>query len=131
MLESIGQDCFKMCGLESLTVPRSVKVIGRGAFCQCMQLREIVFASDSALESIGSHCFQCCGLTEVVVPRSVRSIEACAFIGCWNLSSLRFEESSHISRVGASAFCGTKLTLDSVQYPGTLQTDWSEWNEPF
>ena len=52
-------------------------------------------------------------------------------MGCWNLSSLRFEEGSQNCRVDASAFCGTKLTLDSVPYPGALQTDWSEWDDPF
>lgn len=72
-------------------------------------------------------CFGNCGLKEIVIPNSVRSIGGLAFINCSSLSSLRFENGSRIEHVGDSAFHGTELTRDNVQYPPTLRTSGYEW----
>ena len=37
-LEEVGEGCFRMAGLEEVTLPKSVKTIGRRAFCGCEKL---------------------------------------------------------------------------------------------
>ena len=56
-LEKISISCFYGCGLESVTVPETVKIIGWQAFGCCRQLRNIVFSGKSQLKEVENYAF--------------------------------------------------------------------------
>lgn len=41
-LEKIGSHWFRDCGVESVTIPASVRRIGEDAFYKCTNLREVL-----------------------------------------------------------------------------------------
>ena len=79
-LEIIGDNAFEEFGaLESISIPASVKEIGKDAFyrsgIKSVELRE-------GLRIIGKRAFCNTALSTVVIPESVKKIEAEAFYGC-------------------------------------------------
>ena len=90
-LEEIGLRAFEDSGLESITVPKSVKKIHQSAFCKCQQLKEAVL--NEGLETLGADeqnfdgkqwcgVFQESALESVKLPSTLRRIEYSAFQGC-------------------------------------------------
>ena len=77
--ERIGSRWFWGCGVESVTIPTSVREIGIDAFSNCKSLRRVLFQTGSRLEKIGSGCFYNSALEEITVPRSVVEIQENAF----------------------------------------------------
>lgn len=72
--------------LHSITLPDSLKRIGKFAFCGCKALHRIAFSN--ALEEIGESSFSDCeSLSEIVLPNSVVKIGAKAFSGCKSLKT--------------------------------------------
>ncbi len=65
----------------SYEIPNSVKRIGKGAFCGCSDLEEIVIPN--SVRSIGENAFHnCLSLKEIIIPDSVKSIGESAFSNC-------------------------------------------------
>ena len=56
-LEKIGISCFYGCGLESVTVPETVKIIAWQAFGRCRQLRNVVFSGKTQLKEVENYAF--------------------------------------------------------------------------
>ena len=74
-------------GLYSITIPKSVKTIGNGAFVSCICLRHVNLSY--GLENIGDEAFLCCeDLESIDIPNSVAHIGYRAFDGCGSLSSI-------------------------------------------
>lgn len=73
---------FAKSGLRQVALPATLKVLGRGIFCECRRLKRVTFAEGSQLREIGIECFKSTGLEEIVLPPSVRKIGASAFISC-------------------------------------------------
>ena len=86
-LEIIGHYSFSGCiGLESITIPASVRIIYYGAFsnhsgiASSSKLHTISFSAGSQLETIGSMAFNgCLNLESITIPSSVKSIGSAAF----------------------------------------------------
>ena len=57
-IEEISDECFSMCGLESISFPESLKQIGEKAFHKCTRLKSIEF--NNANVEIGRSCFDVC-----------------------------------------------------------------------
>ena len=55
---SIGNEAFMLCGVESVSVPSSVKSIGYSAFEQCWALKELSISSN--VTDIAESAFKCC-----------------------------------------------------------------------
>ncbi len=90
-------------GLTSITIPNTVKSIGRHAFYNCSYLTNVSLGS--SLESIDIYTFaKCIRLNNVKIPASVTSIESSAFSGCISLRNLVFEDGSQLLTIGAYAF---------------------------
>lgn len=63
-LRSIGDYCFGHCGLEEMTLPKSVRTIGDCAFHSCERLRALRFEAGSQLRRVGRSAFFCTGLRQ-------------------------------------------------------------------
>lgn len=72
--ERIGNYWFYGTGIESVTVPASVREIGTDAFRNCKNIKRIQFQNDSALEKIGIRCFQESALERITIPKGVKGI---------------------------------------------------------
>ena len=80
--ERIGNKWFWGSRIESIEIPSSVKEIGEYAFCNCKNLKKIIFSENGQLEKISKWCFRSSGLEEVNFPHSVKEIRECAFYEC-------------------------------------------------
>ena len=71
----------------SITIPKSVRTLGKVAFFHCRNLTEINLPE--GLEAIPIQCFEgCSSLTSIIIPSSVSSIGFAAFDFCTNLTSV-------------------------------------------
>lgn len=122
-LEEVCDNWLREREIEKLVVPACVKKLGCSAFCQCRQLREVIFEPGSQLEFIGRCCFAHCGIEQMILPASVRVIDDVAFYDCHELSALSFEEGSQLNCVGTAAFNRTQLRPEDVRYPATLKPE--------
>lgn len=106
----------KVQRFSKLTIPKTVKSIGRYAFLDCNDLEAITFAKNSQMESIGYSAFaNCIGLTSVTLPNSITTLGG--FDGCTNIESINVPTSA--TRLLTSTFSGlSKLT--SITLPEGL-----------
>jgi hypothetical protein len=64
----ISMDAFYHSGLQSVTIPESVKEIEPGCFCRCLSLYEVTF---NGCPTIASAAFKDCPLDSVNVPDGI------------------------------------------------------------
>ena len=87
-ITEIGSNAFDDYPLlKHVTIPDSVKKIGRRAFYGC-DLTTVKIGNN--VEIIEEYAFSCDNLTSLTIPRSTRIIENSAFYGCENLISVSF-----------------------------------------
>ncbi len=89
----IGQRAFEgeleKYGITSITIPKTVKVIGASAFANNKLLTNVTFEENSELQTISSECFAGCeSLENVTLPNSLMNIQSMAFYGCNSLASI-------------------------------------------
>ncbi|MDO4571327.1 MAG: leucine-rich repeat domain-containing protein [Planctomycetia bacterium] len=113
--EALGGSYFRrsydICGPRAVTIPGSVKTIGRAAFSCCTNLTSVTISE--GVKTIGDCAFYGCeGLTSVTIPEGVETIGHCAFSGCTSLTSVTIPRS--VETIATSAFCGCK-GLTSIQ----------------
>ena len=100
-------------GLTSITIPESVKSIGRFTFEGCSALTNITILG--SVKSIGGGAFYgCSALTRITIPDSVTNIGWSAFYGCSALRSISLPDS--VNSIGDWAFEGCS-SLSSVRMP--------------
>ena len=76
--------------LSNRSTKTPVRVIKRGAFRYCKELRMVQFSD--GLEYIGSNCFDYAGLEEVRLPASVKTVGPKAFACCEQLRRVELNE---------------------------------------
>ncbi len=110
-VKMIGKGAFSQCSsLSSIVIPNSVKMIGIGAFSHCSSLSSIVIPD--SVTSIGYHAFEyCTSLTNIIIPNSISIIESAVFTNCTNLTSITIP--NNVSSIGDFAF-GNCNSLKSV-----------------
>nr|AXS01293.1 hypothetical protein [uncultured bacterium] len=107
-VRNITELAFIISRIESVTMPNSVRRIGRYAFASCFDLKSIDIPSSvtSIAESV---FFACYNLTSVTIPDGVTSIGARAFRSCRSLTTITIPSS--VKSIGSEAFAGCeKLT---------------------
>lgn len=91
--------------LKKITVPSSIKVIGKRAFANCANLEEIVFA-DGAAPTFGDAVFSgCVSLKEIELPNSITYISNYMFDGCISLEKITLPAGVKMIGNTASASC--------------------------
>lgn len=103
--ERIENYWFCDSGIESASLPASVRKIGSGAFCGCKNLKKVVFDEGCRLETIGDSAFCCCvNLTKISLPECVEKISVCAFTNS-GLESIEFPASLRTVARASFAMC--------------------------
>lgn len=97
-------------GVDTITVPASVKKIGEGAFAGT-GITSIVINAD--ITEIPERAFSESGLTTITIPTGVTSIGASAFRNCRDLVTIDFGSSS-LNRIGDYAFAGAAVANVTV-----------------
>jgi len=136
---------FVGCRLTAITLPESVKTIGKYAFYNCKRLAQLTLPSGlteirqgafgnnasgikSALQSvslpaglqiIGEHAFSSSGLTSITIPGSVKDLNKNTFSSCGSLRSVVLEEG--VENIGERVFYWSNH-IQSVTLPSGLKT---------
>jgi hypothetical protein len=90
--------------ITGIVIPKSVKLLDRNCFYNCVSLISIVFEKNSQLERIGEYACTSTAITEIVIPKSVKLLDSNCFYNCVSLASVWIEDDSHLSKIGANAF---------------------------
>ncbi|WP_251613994.1 leucine-rich repeat protein [Pumilibacter muris] len=115
----IGQRAFEgeleKYGITSVTIPKTVKVIGASAFANNKLLTNVTFEENSELKTISSECFSGCeSLENVTLPNSLMNIQSMAFYGCNSLTSITLPKNVFNCASNAFAECSSLQSV-SVQ----------------
>ncbi len=111
-LKTIGKEAFYSCrALKSISIPDSVTSIGESAFALCGELESVKLPL--GIEEIKDNSFYSCYfLEEVEIPFTVKKIGASAFYNCYSLTKVKI--SKNTTAIGANAFATNGL--DSVEF---------------
>ena len=107
----IGDGAFIGCsGLSSLIIQDGVKTIGDRAFVWCKNLASVIIPS--SVTAIGVHAFHyCSGLTTITLPDSVTKIEDATFSSCDNLVTVILPRTIQSIGKDAFAYCRNLKTV--------------------
>ena len=84
---SIANRAFVESGIERITFPNELKIIGNSAFEQCRNLKKVELPEE--VIHIGNRCFSYCkNLEEAFIPKSVINVDYGIFLGCENLKEI-------------------------------------------
>ena len=112
---SIDSYAFSSSGLESITIPDSVKTIGEKAFRECANLKTVTLGK--GVERIGNYAFSSSGLESITIPDSVKEIEIGAFYDCKNLKTVVLGK--NVETIGSHAFHSSGL--ESITIPDSVK----------
>ena len=120
-LEEILPNCFAWSGLEEITIPRSVRVLGHAAFQKCDNLKRVSFQAGSRLETIGDQCFANSGLEEFRAPPALKCIKTFAFYGCKSLKRVVLNEGLEVLGRGGRQNETFETLAERVRLPKSLK----------
>ena len=92
---------FSHSGLESVEIPKSVKIIGKDVFQGCKDLKSIKF--EEGLQKIGRYAFSDCAVECLELPSSLEEVQERAFFDN-PLRRVEFGCESRLKSVGDYAF---------------------------
>ncbi|MCQ2973612.1 MAG: leucine-rich repeat protein [Bacteroidales bacterium] len=116
---SICENAFENCVIPtSITLPQSIKYIGKKAFYGCTKLTTINIPENVSeiLENTFSECYQ---LKEITIPSNVKSIGNYAFANCKMLRTARIPNSLTYISLGTFQGCHK---LNSINIPEKLDS---------
>ena len=117
-VKTIGFQAFSRSNLSKVTIPKSVKVIGEGAFYNCTSLKSVTI--ENGVTTIGDFAFYASdSLTSVTIPNSVKTIGIYAFKDCKKLSKVTI--GSGVKTIDDSTFENC-CSLKSVTIPSSVTT---------
>lgn len=118
-IKSIGKNAFANSMIMSMTLPGGVKTVAEGAFSKCSLLGSISLGS--SLTAIEKNVFAGCKeLTEIELPDSVISIDPTAFKDCSKIKSISLGNGITELPVGSLDSCTGVKTLKLGKNLSTL-----------
>ncbi|MCH5196218.1 MAG: leucine-rich repeat domain-containing protein [Oscillospiraceae bacterium] len=103
--------------ITKVTLPGTIKVIGRGAFTNMTSLLSIEIPD--SVEEIEPYAFSSCArLENIIVPGSVKRIGKVAFAGCKDLRRIKFCEG--VTEIGSGMF-NNDTSLEEIELPRSLK----------
>lgn len=130
----IRANAFKSCSsLTQISIPKSVKSIGKEVFMYCNQLKEVFFIDEnheSELSTLPAYTFSDCSKLETVdLPMSLKTIENNVFRNCNSLKEIVIP--ANVESIGNYAFEYCKnlkeITLESLSIlPNAHETSFDE-----
>lgn len=113
----IADSAFSECYfLETVTVPDSVKIIGRQAFSACSKLKSIKLPEE--VEKMGAGVFDACPVLESVeMPKGLTELPEATFYECEGLKTVKLQEGLEV--LGSESFYGCK-SLSDIAFPESL-----------
>ncbi|NLL56014.1 MAG: leucine-rich repeat protein [Clostridiales bacterium] len=116
-VKTLGKASFANCpSLSNFVIPSSVEQIGEGAFSYSKG--NIVFDQNSGITAINTYAFENYKGDQISIPSSVVSIDAYAFSGCDNLKSVIIPQG--VAIISSYAFYNC-TSLTSITMPDSLQ----------
>lgn len=99
---------------KEFTIPKSVKVIGKGAFYD-LPIQNILFDGD--VEEIEENAFAYTKIREIKLPQSLKQIGDKAFLSS-SITNIEFP--NKLKKIGSNSFAGTSR-LESIVIPQNLE----------
>lgn len=101
-IKIIGKNAFHNCmNIEVLNIPEGVETLKNAAFFSCRKLQEITLPA--SIKYIEDMCFfDCSSLSEISLPQALQSIGGSAFFGCSGITSFTVPKS--VSYIGPASF---------------------------
>lgn len=124
-ITTIGSDAFACLNLKKVHLPKSLKVIGKGAFYGCNNLTTINL-NDNIKTICGGAFFECYSLSNITLSKNLTTIGEFAFCSCDNLHSIVIPP--NVKYIGALAFreCGDLTIYCEIdKQPNTWHKDWN------
>ena len=123
-VEEISSNTFKdYYKLEEVTIPKTVKRIGAGAFEKCKKLKKVNF--HEGLEEISNNAFEGCNsLEKIQMPNTLKFIDSLCFKDCSNLREVLLNEG--LQYIKSDIFYGCE-NLKKITIPGSLKSVEGEW----
>ncbi len=102
-VETISQQTFNGCDIQSVTFPSTLKEIGKSAFGSCANITEVDL-SDTQVTVIDDYAFvYCYGIEQVILPSTLNKIGEHTFDYCTNLISISTIPAG-VTEIGRYAF---------------------------
>lgn len=117
--------------LQTVVIPKSVEVIGDGAFDVNEALTSVTFEAGSRLREIHSYAFSRTGIETITLPASIEHIGYWAFSYCHQLTAVYFEGDVNMHTMEKGVFAYSENLLDFTFPSGvsTYPTDLLRGNE--
>lgn len=113
----IGKEAFKDCKqLRQVNIPRGVVRIGKEAFKYCTSLKTVNIPN--GLESLGFGCFSRSGLTQIDIPTSIRELPQLCFSCCSSLRAVSLSEG--LESIEYRAFGGCR-EMNRIVIPASVK----------
>lgn len=103
--------------ITKITLPDTIKFIGKSAFRGCENLTEINIP-DSVEEIRDSAFFNCKSLKSLTLPDSVKKIESSAFTGCEKLVKIKLPNG--ITEIASNIFSACR-SLETIEIPDSVK----------
>ena len=123
-IKQICSNAFYKSSIERITIPSEVTIIGKYAFSNCRQLRQIEFEKNSKLQILDEMSFVEASIDSIIIPSNVRKIGKNAFLFCDNLKTIEFEKDSKLQVIEEGAFY--KTIIEDIEIPSEV-TDIAEY----
>ena len=120
-LDTIGEESFYYCSsLKTISIPASVKIIGKSAFAGCSLLETVTFDNNSQLSLLDEQVFlRCVALKEINIPSSIVTLSKAAFSGCKGLVTVTFGDNCLLTTIGEQAFENC-VALNGIAIPNSV-----------
>ncbi len=114
---SVGDEAFRLAGLQSVSLPESVRSIGREAFSFNMLMTEC--ALPSGLQSVGDYAFRRCFSAVLNLPPTMTHVGEGAFWECSKISEVTLPAGAEIGP-NAFMYCTGVTTLTLAGAPSSV-----------